>query len=159
MTFSGTSPTEGLGPTPLWVCALLGIVMIVAGIFALSDLMFATIISVKLVGLTAIAAGAFEIMHALWTRGWGGLLWQILLGALYFAFGLVLVSHPAAGALILTYLLGALLIASGSIRCLLSLAQWPRNGWRMLISGAFGLSAGLLIMFGLPNISLWALGL
>jgi uncharacterized membrane protein HdeD (DUF308 family) len=28
----------------------------------------------------------------------------------------------------------------------------------MLISGAFGLSAGLLIMFGLPNISLWALG-
>ena len=28
----------------------------------------------------------------------------------------------------------------------------------MLISGAFGLAAGLLILFGFPTISLWALG-
>jgi uncharacterized membrane protein HdeD (DUF308 family) len=42
--------------------------MIAAGIFAISDVAFATIISVKLIGLTAIAAGAFEIMHAFWTR-------------------------------------------------------------------------------------------
>ena len=28
----------------------------------------------------------------------------------------------------------------------------------MLISGAFGLLAGLLILFGIPTISLWALG-
>src|SRR5258708_18985879 len=63
------SGIEALGPPPLWVCALLGIVMIAAGIFALSDVAFATIISVKLIGLTAIAAGAFEIMHAFWTKG------------------------------------------------------------------------------------------
>ena len=55
------SGIEALGPPPLWVCALLGIVMIAAGIVALSDVVFATIISVKLIGLTAIAAGAFEI--------------------------------------------------------------------------------------------------
>ena len=28
----------------------------------------------------------------------------------------------------------------------------------MLISGAFGLLAGVLILFGFPTISLWALG-
>jgi len=147
-----------LGSPPLWVCALLGIVMIVAGIAALGDVVFATIISVKLIGLTAIAAGAFEIAHAFWTKGWGGFLWQIVLGALYLAFGLVLLSQPASGALILTYFLGAVLFASGVIRCVLSFAHWRQNGWMMLISGIFGLLAGVLILFGFPTISVWALG-
>ncbi|SFI03064.1 HdeD family acid-resistance protein [Bradyrhizobium sp. cf659] len=147
-----------LGSPPLWVCALLGIVMIAAGVAALSDVVFATIISVKLIGLTAIAAGAFEIAHAFWTKGWGGFLWQIVLGALYLAFGLVLLTQPASGALILTYFLGAVLFASGVIRCVLSFAHWRQNGRMMLISGIFGLLAGVLILFGFPTISVWALG-
>lgn len=146
------------GAPPLWVCALLGVVMIAAGIFALSDVAFATIISVKLIGITAITAGAFEVAHAFWTKGWGGFLWQVLLGALYLAFGLILLIQPASGALILTYALGALLFASGIIRCLLSFAHWRQKGWMMLISGAFGLVAGALILFDFPAISLWGLG-
>jgi len=132
--------------------------MIAAGILALSDIVFATIISVKLIGLTAIAAGAFEIIHAFWTNGWGGFLWQILLGALYLAFGLLLLTQPASGALILTSLLGAVLFASGIVRCVLSFAHWQQGGWMMLISGVFGLLAGVLILFGFPTISAWALG-
>jgi uncharacterized membrane protein HdeD (DUF308 family) len=156
--YDDSSSIETLSPPPLWLCALLGIVMITAGILALSDVVFATMISVKLIGLTAIVAGAFEIIHAFWTKGWGGFLWQILLGALYLAFGSVLLNEPVSGALILTSLLGSLLIASGIIRCVLSFAHWRQNGWMMLISGAFGLLAGLLILFGFPDISLWALG-
>lgn len=156
--YESGSDIETARPPSLWVCALLGIVMIVAGILALSDVVFATIISVKLVGLTVIAVGVFEILHAYWTKGWGGFLWQILLGALYLGFGLVLLTQPASGALILTYFLGALLLASGIIRCVLSFAHWRQNGWMMLISGLFGLLAGLLILFGIPTISLWALG-
>jgi uncharacterized membrane protein HdeD (DUF308 family) len=152
------SGIKAFGPPPLWICTLLGIVMIAAGALALSDVVFATIISVKLVGITAFVAGAFEIFHAFWTKGWGGFLWQVLLGGLYLAFGLILLIQPASGALILTYSLGALLLASGIIRCVLSFAHWRQNGWMMLISGAFGLLAGLLILFGFPNISLWALG-
>jgi uncharacterized membrane protein HdeD (DUF308 family) len=56
--------------------------MIAAGVFALSDVVFATIISVKLIALIALAAGAFEIIHASWTKGWGGFAWQTLLGAI-----------------------------------------------------------------------------
>ncbi|KYK46252.1 MULTISPECIES: HdeD family acid-resistance protein [Bradyrhizobium] len=156
--YDSRSGIAALGPPPLWVCALLGVVMIAAGIAALSDVVFATIISVKLIGLTAIAAGAFEIAHAFWTKGWGGFLWQILLGALYVAFGLVLLTQPASGALILTYFLGAVLIASGVIRCMLSFAHWRQNGWMMLISGIFGLVAGALILFSFPTMSVWVLG-
>ena len=156
--YDSRSGIEALGPPSLWVCTLLGIVMIVAGALALSDVVLATIISVKLIGLTGIAAGAFEIFHAYWTKGWGGFVWQILLGALYVAFGLVLLTQPASGALILISLLGAVLFASGVIRCVLSFAHWQQNGWMMLISGVFGLLAGMLILFGFPTISLWALG-
>ena len=155
------STSSGIGtvpPPPLWVCTLLGIVMIAAGILALTDIMFATVISVRLIGVTVLAVGAFEIAHAFWTKGWGGFLWQILLGGLYLAVGLVLLNEPEAGALILTYLLGALLLASGIIRCILSFAYWRQNGWMMLLSGAFGVIAGSLILFGLPSISRWTLG-
>jgi uncharacterized membrane protein HdeD (DUF308 family) len=157
-TYDGRSTSKTLGAPSLWVCTLLGIVFIAAGIFALSDVVFATIISVKFIGVTAIVAGAFGIAHACWTKGWGGFLWQILLGALYLAFGLVLLTQPASGTLILTYLLGAVLFASGLIRCVLSFAHWRQNGWMMLISGIFGVLAGILILFGFPSISVWALG-
>jgi uncharacterized membrane protein HdeD (DUF308 family) len=156
--YDSRSDINTVRPPSIWVCALLGIVMIVGGILALSDVVFATIVSVKLIGVTIIAVGAFELLHAYWTKGWGGFLWQILLGVLYVSFGLVLLAQPASGALILTYFLGALLLASGIIRCVLSFAHWRQNGWMMLISGAFGLAAGLLILFGFPTISLWALG-
>lgn len=149
---------EALVPPPFWVRALLGIVLIAAGLFALGDVVFATLISVKLIGVIAIAAGAFEIMHAFWTRGWGGFLWQVLLGVLYLALGFLLLSQPVSGALILTYFLGAILFASGTIRCVLSFAHWRQNGLMMLISGAFATLAGLLILLGFPDISVWALG-
>lgn len=147
-----------LAPPPLWICTLLGIVMIAGGIFALGDIAWATVISVKLIGLTAIAIGAFEIIHAFWTKGWGGLLWQLLLGALYLAFGLVLLTQPVSGAFILTYILGLVLFASGLIRCVLSFARWHQNGWMMMISGVFGLLAGALILLRFPTISIWLLG-
>ncbi|HEX9210958.1 MAG TPA: HdeD family acid-resistance protein [Bradyrhizobium sp.] len=157
-TYDSSSHVETLVPPSRWTWAHLSVAMIAAGILALSDIVFATIISVKLIGLTAIAAGAFEIIHAFWTNGWGGFLWQILLGALYLAFGLLLLTQPASGALILTSLLGAVLFASGIVRCVLSFAHWQQGGWMMLISGVFGLLAGVLILFGFPTISAWALG-
>ncbi|OAF07387.1 HdeD family acid-resistance protein [Bradyrhizobium neotropicale] len=159
MTVYDSRGTVGaFGSPPLWACALLGVVLIATGLFALGDLAFATIISVKFIGLTAIAAGGFEVAHAFWTKGWGGFLWRIVLGALYLAFGLILLTQPASGALILTYFLGAVLFASGVIRCVLSFAYWRQNGWMMLISGIFAVVAGVLILFGFPDISVWVLG-
>ncbi|WP_027556573.1 HdeD family acid-resistance protein [Bradyrhizobium sp. Cp5.3] len=156
--YDSRGTVDAFGSPPLWACALLGVVLIAAGLFALGDLAFATIISVKFIGLTAIAAGGFEVAHAFWTKGWGGFLWRIVLGALYLAFGLILLTQPASGALILTYFLGAVLFASGVIRCVLSFAYWRQNGWMMLISGIFAVVAGVLILFGFPDISVWVLG-
>lgn len=141
-----------------WICALLGAAMMVAGVLALSDVVFATLVSVKLIGWTVAAVGAFEVLHAFWTKGWGGFLWQILLGALYLALGFVMLTQPASGLLVLTGLLGSMLFASGLIRCLLSFAYWRHNGWIMLFSGVIGLTAGLIVLSGFPATSAWVLG-
>jgi len=111
------SETSGTfsGP-PVWVRVLLGIVLILGGILVLGDVALATFISTLLIGFTAIVVGAFEILHAFWTKGWGGFIWQVLLGLLYIVFGWMVVYQPVSGALILTFMLGLVFLASGIVR-------------------------------------------
>jgi uncharacterized membrane protein HdeD (DUF308 family) len=150
---SGNLPTP-----PFWVCVLLGIVMIVAGIFVLGDVVLVTVISTVFIGAAAIVTGTFEVIHAFWTKGWGGFAWQVLLGILYIAVGIVIMNQPVASALILTYVLGLLLLMSGVVRILLGFSHWKEAGWIMLLSGLFGVLAGLVILSGFPMTGLWVLG-
>ena len=82
-----------------------------------------------------------------------------MLGVLYVAFGVVLVSQPLAAALVLTYVLGLLLLMSGLVRIALGITHWREVGWIMLLSGIFGVFAGLVILTGFPTTGLWVLGL
>ncbi|HMA69961.1 MAG TPA: HdeD family acid-resistance protein [Xanthobacteraceae bacterium] len=149
---------SGLPAPPLWVCILLGVVMIIAGFLVLGDVVFFTVISAMFIGWMAIIAGAFEIFHVFWTKGWGGFGWQLVLGVLYVAFGIVLVSQPVTSALILTYVLGLLFLISGLVRILTGVSHWQQFGWIMLASGVFGVLAGLIILTGFPATGLWVLG-
>ena len=161
MTAFDNSSRMGVGSLPappFWICVLLGLVMILAGFLVLGDVLLVTIISTIFIAWVSIFAGAFEIVHAFWTKGWGGFVWQVLLGILYIAFGAVLVSQPVASALILTYVLGLLLLISGFVRILLGVSHWREAGWIMLLSGIFGVLAGLVILTGFPMTGLWVLG-
>jgi uncharacterized membrane protein HdeD (DUF308 family) len=161
MTTYDNSSRIGVGhlpAPPFWVCVLLGLVMILAGFLILGDVMLVTVLSTIFIGWVSIFAGAFEIAHAFWTKGWGGFLWQVLLGILYIAFGAVLVGQPVASALILTYVLGMMLLISGIVRVLLGITHWREAGWIMLLSGIFGVLAGLVILTGFPMTGMWVLG-
>jgi uncharacterized membrane protein HdeD (DUF308 family) len=144
---------------PRWVCILLGVVMIVAGFMVLGDVVLFTVVSALFIGWMAIAVGAFEIVHAFWTKGWGGFVWQVLLGILYVAFGIAVVGRPLASALILTYVIGLVFLVSGIVRILIGISHWQASGWIMLASGLFGIVAGLIILTGFPATGLWVLGL
>ena len=150
--------SDNLPTPPFWVCVLLGIVMIAAGILVLGDVVLVTMISTVFIGAAAIATGAFEVIHAFWTKGWGGFVWQVLLGILYIAVGIVMMNQPVTSALILTYVLGLLLLISGVVRVLLGFSHWKEAGWIMLLSGLFGILAGLVILTGFPMTGLWVLG-
>ena len=159
-TFDNSSGLRSgnLSTPPFWVCVLLGIVMILAGIIVLGDVVLVSVISTMFIGWAAIVIGAFEVIHAFWTKGWGGFVWQVLLGILYIAVGIVIMNQPVASALILTYVLGLLLLMSGVVRILLGFSHWKEAGWIMLLSGLFGVLAGLVILSGFPMTGLWVLG-
>jgi uncharacterized membrane protein HdeD (DUF308 family) len=159
MTGGLASPESDLSVPATLVRVLLGIVLTMAGVVILGDVALATRISAFIIGLFAIIGGAFQILHALWTKGWGGFIWHILLGALYIALGIVLVSQPVTGALILTYVLGLAMLLSGIVRVFLSFSHWREAGWVMLISGVFAALAGLVVLTGFPVTGLWVLGL
>jgi len=159
---------------PGWVRLGLGIVMILAGAAILADVAFASLVSPAFIGVAAIAVGIFEIVHALWTRGWGGLAWQTLLGLLYVAIGIVLLGgawpsemvvasgvarSARSGELLLTYGLGLLLALSGIVRILLGLRRWRTGGWLMLLAGTFGVVAGLIVLAEFPKSGFWIFGL
>lgn len=159
MTASDTGTYASLQVPPTWLRVLLGIVLILGGIFVLGDVALATLVSTLFIGFTAIVVGAFEIVHAFWTKGWGGFVWHVLLGALYIVFGWTLVSQPVSGALVLTYVLGLVLLASGAVRIVVAFQHWHESGWLMLVSGVFGILAGLIILTGWPATGIWVLGL
>jgi uncharacterized membrane protein HdeD (DUF308 family) len=154
---TGTTAIRNIPPT--WLRILLGAVFILAGIFVLGDVAMATFVSALVIGLTAIIVGIFEIVHAFWTKGWGGFIWQILLGILYIVFGWLLLNQPVTGALVLTFFIGLVFVVSGIVRLIVAFSHWSQAGWIMLISGAFGILAGLIILAGWPESSIWVLGL
>ena len=159
MTAFDTSPLPKVSGIPsAFVCVVLGIVLIGAGILILGDVVLATVVSTLFIGWTSIAAGAFEIIHSFWVKEWGGRLWQSVLGVLYLAFGTALVAQPVASAIILTYFFGVLLLVSGIVRILHGAGRWSDGGWIMLASGGFGVIAGLVILTGFPATGMWVLG-
>ncbi|HET7714189.1 MAG TPA: HdeD family acid-resistance protein [Bauldia sp.] len=145
--------------TPTWLRVLLGIVLIIAGLIVLGNIAMATVVGTMLIGIVAIAGGVFEIIHAFWTKGWGGFIWQIILGVLYVIAGIYLLTRPVGGALALTWLIAVVFLALGVVRLIAGFQIWKAGGWLLVLSGVFGIVAGIIILAGWPESSIWVIGL
>lgn len=144
---------------PVWVRSLLGLVLLLSGIFVLADIMLVKTVSAWVIGGAAVVAGAFELIHAFWTKGWASATPRILLGFLYVVFGLVLLTQPSFRGVFLTYALGFALVLSGLVRLPVGFKLSTSLG-RLLImlSGAFGIAAGLIILSGWPVSGIQVIG-
>ena len=142
-----------------WWFALLGIVLIAGGTFMLGNLTVATLVSTVFIGAAAIVLGAFQILKAFNTSTWGGALFNGGIGALYFLAGVMLWANPLAGAISLTLVLAAILVASGLLRLWLAYEHWHVMGGLLTLSGVIAIAAGVVIFSGWPQTGLWVLGL
>jgi uncharacterized membrane protein HdeD (DUF308 family) len=142
-----------------WQFALLGAGLLLLGLFVLGHLSAATIASAIVFGAAVLIGGAIQIAHAFSMREWGGFLFSLALGVLYAIFGIVLILNPIAASYALTLVFAALLIASGIVRFVLAWRFWPLLGWMLVVSGAVGVLAGVVILSGWPMTGLWVLGL
>lgn len=142
-----------------WACVVLAVGLIAAGILVLGDLALAAVVSTVAIASAAILGGGFEIATAFWGRWWGAFAWQILLGTLYIAFGIALLSRPEFSAVVLIYVLGLLLLISGLVRIFLSFRYGRLAGWLLRLSGIVGVLAGAVILARWPITGVWIIGL
>lgn len=148
---------EGLHHRWGWFLTM-GILLVVLGIVALVYTLAATIASVLLLGWLMFFSGVVEAVHAFHARGWGGVLLHVAGGALGILIGLLVVTHPVAGALAFTLLFACFFTVIGLFR--LVAAIWLRYrswGWA-LFDGIVTLVLGLLLWAGMPWSGLWFLG-
>ena len=141
-----------------WFLAL-GILLVLLGAIALFTLPVATVAAVIVLGWLLVISGVFEAAHGFQVRGWSGMFFHIAAGALGVLVGLMVVTHPVAGALAWTMLFATFFCVIGAFHIVAALrlkfANW---GWAVL-DGAITLALGILIWVHWPWSGLWFMGL
>ena len=140
-----------------WYLAL-GIVLILAGVYALYAEGLATLASVIALGIVLLIAGIAQIVSAFMARGAGHVILLLLIGFLDIIVGFALLQHPALGALTITLLLAALFLFGGIFRFVSALwLQFPNYGW-VAASGVISFILGVLLWIQWPISAFWFIG-
>jgi uncharacterized membrane protein HdeD (DUF308 family) len=159
---SNIAETAGIAPLRAksgWIVAL-GVVYAIAGVIALGSVVFATVVSVFIVGVMMLIAGVAEVFNAFQIKTWGKFFLWLLLGALYIVAGFVTFENPLLAAAVLTLVLGFSLLASGVMRIVLAFSMKDEMPWIWVaVSGVITLLLGLIILAHWPVSSLYILGL
>lgn len=137
----------------------LSLLMILAGIFAIVIPPAAGIAVVIVVAWLLIFSGLAHLVFAWHTRSTGGMVWELLLGLLYFLVGVYTLIHPVAGLTSLTLVLAAYLFVEGVLELILSFRLRPMPGanW-LLFDGVVTLILGFLIWRTWPSSTEWVIG-
>ncbi len=150
---------ESLAYSRWWLYAI-GLVLIIAGVAALALPLFASLAVEVVVGWAFLVAGASQLLYAWRARGWAGMVWQLLIAAIFLVGGFTLLTNPVAGLVSLTLVVIATFLASGVIQIVIGLRLRPLDGWAwFILLGALSLLVGLLIWNSLPSSAAWSLGL
>ena len=139
-----------------WDIAL-GVLSVIAGIFALGHVALASAISVLFLGWMILFGGVALAVGAV--VGWRDprRRWDLALGALLFLLGLGFVRNPGVGLLTLTLLAGSLLLVGGILR-LVAAFQPDAPRALLLFSGTVTLLLGFMVLNQWPVSALWFLG-
>ena len=141
-----------------WFVAL-GIAMIALGVIAWLDVVAVTIAGTIFVGAMLFLGGVFQIIHAFMTKEWRGFIMSLFCGILYLAGGILIMSEPVQGALVLTLLVMAALAVGGVVRIVLALQHRNIAAWGLiLLSGIVSIVVAYLLYATLPWSGLWVLG-
>jgi len=157
-TITEATPLAPLRAKSGWIIAL-GVVYVIAGLIALGSVVFATVVSVFVVGFMMLIAGVAEVINAFQIKSWGKFLFWLLLGALYIVAGFITFENPLLAAATLTLLLGFALLVCGIMRIILAFGMQAEAPWiGVALSGAVTLLLGLIILAHWPVSSLFVLG-
>jgi uncharacterized membrane protein HdeD (DUF308 family) len=138
---------------------VLGILLMLVGLVAISSTVVATLASVWVFGFLLLAGGTVQVVNAFLARSWRGFFVHLLAGTLQLIVGMFMIDEPFVAAEGLTLLLAAAFLAGGLIRIVITLLdRFPGWPW-VLLNGVVTLALGILIWRQWPASSLWVVGL
>jgi uncharacterized membrane protein HdeD (DUF308 family) len=133
--------------------------MVILGTIALFLIPAATIGTALVLGWLLVISGVIEMIHAFRVRRWGGLFLHLIGGVLGILIGLLIVTHPIAGAVVWTLLLASFMVVIGLFRLVAAITlRFPNWGWA-LFDGVITLGLGILLWIQWPWSGIWFLGL
>lgn len=142
-----------------WVFLLVGILLIVTGMVAISCAFTATMATMLVFGWLLLIAGAFQFVGSFGMQGWGGFFLSILLSVLYIVVGFVTINNPVAVAEVYTLFLGMFFLIDGMFRIISAVAARFEHWILTVISGVVTVALGVLIYYEWPYSGLWVIGL
>jgi uncharacterized membrane protein HdeD (DUF308 family) len=154
MTSLGKIANQSVG----WSIGL-SVLMIVAGVLAIVIPPAAGLTVILVVAWMLMFSGAAHLVFAWHTRTTGGMLWELLLSALYIFVGAYALVHPVAGLASLTLFLAAYLFVEGVLEFVLSFRLRPMRGstW-LLVDGIVTVVLAILIWRTWPSSTEWVIG-
>jgi uncharacterized membrane protein HdeD (DUF308 family) len=145
-----------------WWLLLLGVLMFVLGAVSISSAVYMRLTGVAMVilfGITLLLAGIGELVTSFWAGQWRGSLLHVLAGILYLVLGFIILNHPAAALVAMTFILGVAFLIGGLFRIVAALQVKFHNwGWPLL-NGIVTLLLGILILKEWPDSGLWVIGM
>jgi uncharacterized membrane protein HdeD (DUF308 family) len=162
MPKSLTMDADALKKYRIWFM-IYGVLLIALGLFAVAMPYVATTAVELFIGWLLVVSGVIGVV-ASFSGGQSapGFWWNMLVAIVYLLAGIALLWHPVAGALTLTLVLTAYLIAGGITKIVMSVNM--RNaipkawGW-ILFSGLVDVGLAALILSGWPGSAGWVIGL
>jgi uncharacterized membrane protein HdeD (DUF308 family) len=136
------------------------VLLIIFGVLAIGSPMLAALAVNVFVGWLLVLVGAVHFVIAFHAHRAGSVIWKLLVGVAYVAFGVYLILHPILGVISLTLALAVLFLIEGVLDIILffTMRAVPGSGW-VLFDGIVTLLLGLLIYLGWPSSSVWAIGI
>ncbi|MGV9790418.1 HdeD family acid-resistance protein [Streptomyces sp. NPDC003435] len=154
---TGARGAKGLSRSFSWL-AVLGVILVIAGIVGLVYTAAATLTSMILFGWLLLIGGIVGLLHSVQARGTNFFWLGVIVAALNIAAGIVVIRMPHAAADALTMFAALLFLAAGLFRLVGSVVvRGPQFGWTLLL-GAFDLLLGILVLVSWPGSSQYVIG-
>lgn len=140
-----------------WDIAL-GVLLVIGGLYVLSNAVLATAISVLVIAWMALIGGIMMLVSAIMSIG-SGISWSTVIGgAMLTVLGLFMLRSPLAGAVALTIMAGAMFFASGLMRVTLAFTVQSHR-WLLIFSGLVSIALALWIIANPAAATLKLLGI
>jgi uncharacterized membrane protein HdeD (DUF308 family) len=138
---------------------LWGVLLIICGLLALGSPLIAALAVNVVLSWLIVLVGVVHLVLAFHAHSAGSVIWKLLVGVAYVAFGAYLILHPQIGVASLTLVLACLFLVEGILNIVLFFHMRAMGGssW-ILVDGIITLLLGLMIYMQWPASAAWAIG-